>query len=69
MVATTSNNPNHITLTGDTSAACAGAARLAGRFEPFVKREMGEDLIADPVLAAAHPLQGHRPVDRVGDHG
>ena len=31
MVATTSNIPNHITLTGDTSAACAGAARLAGR--------------------------------------
>lgn len=31
MVATTSNNPNRITLTGDTSAACAAAARLAGR--------------------------------------
>ncbi len=31
MVATTSNNPQQITLTGDTSAACAAAARLAGR--------------------------------------
>lgn len=37
--------------------------------EPFVEREMGEDVIADPVLAAAHPLQRHRSVDRVGDHG
>lgn len=31
MIATTSNKPNSITLTGDTSAACAAAARLAGR--------------------------------------
>lgn len=31
MVATTSNNPKRITLVGDTSAACAAAARLAGR--------------------------------------
>lgn len=31
MIATTSNNPNRITLTGDTSAAAAAAARLAGR--------------------------------------
>lgn len=31
MVATTSNDPNKITLTGDTSAAVAAAARLAGR--------------------------------------
>lgn len=31
MVATTSNDPNRITLTGDTSAAAAAAARLAGR--------------------------------------
>jgi hypothetical protein len=31
MIATTSNHPNRITLVGDTSAACAAAARLAGR--------------------------------------
>ncbi len=31
MIATTSNDPNRITLTGDTSAAAAAAARLAGR--------------------------------------
>ena len=31
MIATTSNNPQQITLTGDTSAACAAAAGLAGR--------------------------------------
>ena len=31
MIATTSNKPNSITLTGDTSAACAAAARLAAR--------------------------------------
>jgi len=31
MIATTSNKPNSITVTGDTSAACAAAARLAGR--------------------------------------
>jgi hypothetical protein len=31
MIATTSNRIDRITLTGDTSAACAAAARLAGR--------------------------------------
>ena len=49
MIATTSNRPNSITLTGDTSAACAAAARLAGRVMaryPAMRAETVRGLLA-----------------------
>ncbi|WP_404373812.1 S8 family peptidase [Sphingomonas sp. MMS24-J45] len=60
MIATTSNNPNRITLVGDTSAACAAAARLAGRVRaryPAMRAETVRGLLAHcanwtPAMAA-----------------
>lgn len=60
MVATTSNHPNRITLVGDTSAACAAAARLAGRVRaryPAMRAETVRGLLAHcadwtPAMAA-----------------
>ena len=49
MIATTSNKPNSITLTGDTSAACAAAARLAARVMaryPAMRTETVRGLLA-----------------------
>lgn len=62
MIATTSNDPNRITLVGDTSAACAAAARLAGRVRaryPAMRTETVRGLLAHcadwtPAMVARH---------------